>query len=602
MAPEAAASVLAGMLLTLAGVHGDVRPENVLVDASGGLTVTGFGASPAFDPAEPAYLAPEVLAGAPPTAAADVFAATAVFFECLTDEPPFRAATPEDLNALHEYTQIIAEFAPKELQPLIQRGLSADPAQRPESAHEFLAEVEATASEAYGPDWRTRGRDLLAAWARAAATVDGAELAAPAEMPEPPPVGEPIDEQLLGSGPDGSAAVEDAESLDEQSEAHQERAEQISEADSLADEAADPEADVLAGSGLDAEDDEALDASAEAGEVLASDLLSAFDDLAPTHEEPEEPEEPELEEPEPAQPESEEPQPAAAPATTLLIESAAEQTAKLEREPLVSPSLQADIDHDWEIPAKSAPRSFSAYANSLPSLPRPAAEPVEPAEPVVTSAPDDWFRPGAAEPVNRGPRPTRPTAFLDPDRELTVAGGFDGVDDMPADPEEGPEPGAVPGGPPRKTLVGAVTAAVLLVAGAAAVVLSGSGNSGPAPTAQSSTGTAPTATGSSSPGTPTATDTSTFSTTSPGGVPTRHSSSHSSSHSKSSSPSSSPTGHSSSPETTPSTSSASSSGTPTGTTSHSSTPSPSGSGSSSSSHSSSPPSATSTSSTSDSSG
>jgi len=183
MAPEAAASVLAGMLLTLAGVHGDVRPENVLVDASGGLTVTGFGASPAFDPAEPAYLAPEVLAGAPPTAAADVFAATAVFFECLTDEPPFRAATPEDLNALHEYTQIIAEFAPKELQPLIQRGLSADPAQRPESAHEFLAEVEATASEAYGPDWRTRGRDLLAAWARAAATVDGAELAAPAEMP-----------------------------------------------------------------------------------------------------------------------------------------------------------------------------------------------------------------------------------------------------------------------------------------------------------------------------------------------------------------------------------------------------------------------------------
>ncbi|MFL6110821.1 MAG: protein kinase domain-containing protein [Catenulispora sp.] len=599
MAPEAAASVLAGMLLTLAGVHGDVRPEKVLVDGSGGLTVTGFGASPGFHPAEPAYLAPEVLAGAAPTAAADVFAATAVFFECLTDEPPFRAATPEDLNALHEYTQIIAEFAPKELQPLIQRGLSADPAQRPESAHAFLAEVEAVASEAYGPDWQTRGRELLAAWATAAATVDGAELAAPAEMPEPPPVGEPIDERWLAGG---SAAEADAASFDERTEAL--AAEPLAEQSAAleADSRAEPisEADSLAESVLDAEDDEALDASGEAGEVLASDLLSAFDDLAPTHEEPEDPEPDLLENPEPGlpadpepdlpeDPEPEAPEETAAPATTLLIESAAEETAKLPREPLMSPSMQADIDHDWEIPAKPAPRSLSAYANSLPSLPRPAAEPVEPAEPVVTSAPDDWFRPGAAEPVDRGPRPTRQTAFLDPDREPTVAGRFDGVDDTPAEPEEEPEPAGAPGGPPRKTLVGAVTAAVLLVAGAAAVVLGGSGDSGPAPTAQSSTGASSTATGSPTPGPPTPTDTSTASGTAPGGVPTRHSSSHSSSHSKSTSSSSSPTGHSSSSDPTPSNSSASSGGTPTDTTSHSSSSSPSGSGSSSSSHSSSPP-------------
>ena len=72
MAPEAAASVLAGTLLTLAGVHGDVRPENVLVDASGGLTLTGFGApDPEFTPDEPTYLAPERATGGPATPAAE---------------------------------------------------------------------------------------------------------------------------------------------------------------------------------------------------------------------------------------------------------------------------------------------------------------------------------------------------------------------------------------------------------------------------------------------------------------------------------------------------------------------------------------------------
>uniref|UniRef100_UPI003F6A074D protein kinase domain-containing protein n=1 Tax=Catenulispora pinisilvae TaxID=2705253 RepID=UPI003F6A074D len=179
MAPEAAASVLAGMLMTLAVVHGDVRPEHVRVDGSGGLALTGFGGEDArFVPNEPTYLAPERLTGTPPDAGGDVFSATAVFFECLTSEAPFVAATGDDLAALHEYAEVIAEFAPPELRTLTQHGLAPDPQRRPTSPHGFLAEVTGTATEVYGSDWQARGRALLSGWAADAARADGLELAA----------------------------------------------------------------------------------------------------------------------------------------------------------------------------------------------------------------------------------------------------------------------------------------------------------------------------------------------------------------------------------------------------------------------------------------
>ena len=593
MAPEAAVSVLAGTLPTLAGVHGDVRPENILVDASGGLTVTGFGVpDPGFTPDEPTYLAPERMSGGAATAVADVFAATAVFFECLTGEPPFRAATPEDLHALHEYTQIIVEFAPDELRRLIQRGLAADPADRPESAHDFLTDVDATATAAYGADWQARGRLLLGAWAAAAATAEGTELAGPDAMPEPPPVGEPIDERLLG--------------LD---------------ADRDADTDADTDADANAlAADEDAYDDDDDDTDLAADDDLAvGDLLSAFDELAPRSGPAEEPA------PEAALLEAEpdvEPVPAAAllegePVGEPVLEEPEAQTEaatdshtdtdtdtdtesnsntepepdafRPPTEPRVSPSVQADIDHDWVIPDRptpQVPRSLSAYANSLPSLPRPApAEPEAAAEPIATSAPDDWFRPGMAEPSDRSPRPTRATTFLNPDQELTAveAAGFEEEFEARA---AGP---GHPGGPPRKTLVGAVTAAVLLVAGAAAVVLGGSGDAGPAPAAQSSTGNAAPATpaGAGSPATPSGSDDSSTQQVPAGGPTSRHSTPRTTSKSKPPSPTTTPTttSRATSQDTSTSHSSSASSTSPSDTTSSGAASStPSGSESSSTTH------------------
>jgi hypothetical protein len=318
------------------------------------------------------------------------------------------------------------------------------------------------------------------------------------------------------------------------------------------------------------------------GELAADDLLSAFDELAPHSEPAEEPAEAE------AVPEPEAP---SAPTTTLVIDSSAEATAKLD--PLVPPSVQADIDHDWVIPDKPSaqtPRSLSAYANSLPSLPRPTPAEPEVLEPVATSAPDDWFRPGVAEPVDRGPRPVRQTAFLDPDKERTAVAPAYG-DDGPEFEEAGDEHGD-PGGPRRKTLVGAVTAAVLLVAGAAAVVLGGTGDSGPAPAAQSSTGGpgAGTPSGDASPGTPSGTDNSSALQTSAGNVPvSRHSSSHSTSKTSKSTPSSNgtPSSHATSQDSATSHSSSSSTTSPSGTPSSGGTSTtPTGTGSSTPTHSS----------------
>ena len=98
--PESALVVLKGSLLGLAAahqlgiVHRDYKPENVLVDGAGNSKLTDFGvAVKAGERAPvggtPLYMAPEQWNGEPATPATDIYAATAVFFECLTGQTPF---------------------------------------------------------------------------------------------------------------------------------------------------------------------------------------------------------------------------------------------------------------------------------------------------------------------------------------------------------------------------------------------------------------------------------------------------------------------------------------------------------------------------------
>ncbi|WP_328859616.1 serine/threonine-protein kinase [Streptomyces sp. NBC_00306] len=174
--PEAALVVLKGSLLGLAAahragvVHRDYKPENVLVAADGTSKLVDFGiaAGRGTTPGvagTPAYMAPEQWNGEPASPAADVYAATATFYECLTGHKPFTGENFAELALQHIGAPVPDDDAPEPVRPLIRRGLAKTPEERPENAAAFVNELEDVARAAYGEDWEERGQRRLAALA-----------------------------------------------------------------------------------------------------------------------------------------------------------------------------------------------------------------------------------------------------------------------------------------------------------------------------------------------------------------------------------------------------------------------------------------------------
>ncbi|GGU85908.1 hypothetical protein GCM10010260_18430 [Streptomyces filipinensis] len=170
--PEAALVLLKGSLLGLGAahaagvVHRDYKPENVLVRADGSSTLADFGIAvrsgrETESAGTPAYMAPEQWQGAAGGPAADVYAASVVFFECLTGRLPFPAGDLTALRLQHLRAPVPLDDVPGPVRALLRDGLAKDPADRP-GIEALIADLERSATEGYGAGWEERGRRRLA--------------------------------------------------------------------------------------------------------------------------------------------------------------------------------------------------------------------------------------------------------------------------------------------------------------------------------------------------------------------------------------------------------------------------------------------------------
>lgn len=158
-------SMLADLAAALAHCHGrsravlhrDLKPGNVLLDASGRARLCDFGLARVLRGGRrfarstvgtPQYMSPEVVDEEPYGPAADVWSLGCLAYELAALEPPFRGSSPKALAGRIRVGRT-APLPPRysaELRDLVARMLSADPRGRP-SASEIAAHprVEAAA-------------------------------------------------------------------------------------------------------------------------------------------------------------------------------------------------------------------------------------------------------------------------------------------------------------------------------------------------------------------------------------------------------------------------------------------------------------------------
>jgi eukaryotic-like serine/threonine-protein kinase len=139
-------------------VHRDVKPANLLLDRDGKVVVTDFGIAsttgvdtltlPGTVLGTVGYLSPEQARGEPATDASDRYALGVVAFELLTGRRPFQGDTAATealahVNAPVPSAEKMHPELPDGVDEVLQRALAKDPADRPSTCAELVAELRA---------------------------------------------------------------------------------------------------------------------------------------------------------------------------------------------------------------------------------------------------------------------------------------------------------------------------------------------------------------------------------------------------------------------------------------------------------------------------
>ncbi len=135
-------------------LHRDLKPANVMIDGQGRVRLTDFGLATAAEASAataepagtPAYMAPELFAGRPPTVQSDLYALGLVLYELFTGRRAVTARTLAEAQRAHADGQFpapttVAPDLDVAVERAIQHCLDADPRSRPASAASVAASL-----------------------------------------------------------------------------------------------------------------------------------------------------------------------------------------------------------------------------------------------------------------------------------------------------------------------------------------------------------------------------------------------------------------------------------------------------------------------------
>jgi serine/threonine protein kinase len=136
-------------------LHRDVKPHNIMLARDGRVVLMDFGSGhdartgePPGLSGTPLYLAPELLAGGPPSVSTDIYSVGVVLFYLLTRTYPVRGETLRDLHLAHQGrpasdVRHLRSDVPRALALVIARALDPDPSRRQPTAKVLASELAA---------------------------------------------------------------------------------------------------------------------------------------------------------------------------------------------------------------------------------------------------------------------------------------------------------------------------------------------------------------------------------------------------------------------------------------------------------------------------